>query len=391
MQKASFKIVAFLLLVAIVGSNNVYAQKKKSTPAKKSGGSNPFGNTSTQPPAKAGANPFGNAPAPAKTGNTQTTTSSDPFASKPASNDPFASKPGAGSSQPPAARVASYDPKIPMEVVKSSSAGDPLNDSLTPSLRNDGVYISNAKDRIPLAYDDIREDDAIYRQRLWYIIDAREKINQAFKYDATEDNGSQLFFAIIYRAVTEDSVMAFEDERFTIPYKDVKKFKAKFSGGMDTSEVKDFDGNVIRYEVRSREFPMDSIYKFMVKEDVVFDKESSKLVRRIIGIAPMGPTILPSGKVIEGPHFPKFWIYYPDLRKTLAKKQVFNPNNMGARLTWEDYLENHRFSYYIVKSTYNNIRNQNLDQYVKDPLFRLLEGERIKSAIFSYEQGLWAY
>ena len=75
------------------------------------------------------------------------------------------------------------------------------------------------------------------------------------------------------------------------PYKDVAKFKAKFSGGMDTSDVQDLDGNIIRKEVRSKEFPVDSVYEFMVMEDVIFDKEAARLVHRIIGIAPMGPTI----------------------------------------------------------------------------------------------------
>jgi gliding motility associated protien GldN len=240
-----------------------------------------------------------------------------------------------------------------------------------------------------LQYDDIREDDAIYRHKIWKVIDAREKINAPFIYN--EDDGNQLFFSIVFKAVVEDSVLAFEDERFRKPYKDLNKFKGKFSGGMDTVDVQDLDGNIISREVRSKEFPVDSVYEFMIMEDVLFDKEASRLVHRIIGIAPMGPTILPSGKVIEGPHFPYFWIYYPDLRKTLAKKPVYNPKNLGARMTWEDYLENHHFSYYVVKSTMDNVKDQNLKEYIKDPMFRLFEGEKIKDKIFNYEQGLWAY
>ena len=150
------------------------------------------------------------------------------------------------------------------------------------------------------------------------------------------------------------------------------------------------DNNLIGKEVRTREFPIDSIYSFQVKEEIIFDKEAARLVHRIVGIAPMGPLVV-KGKVYPGPHFPYFWIYYPDVRKTLAKKQVFNAKNMGARMTWEDYLENQMYSYYIVKSSMDNVRDQKLNEYITDPLFRLLEGDKIKEKIFNYEQGLWAY
>jgi len=388
MKILSLKIVVLFALVSL-SNTNLMAQKKGKAPVKKStGSSNPFGGGTTTPAPKsnnpfgggttaqppAGGNPFGGSSTtqPAKSGG-----------------NPF----GASAAQPPAGSKqngGNAGLNVPIEVVKSTGSNDPLNDSNRPSLRNESAIISNIKDRMPLPYDDIREDDAIYRQRLWKIIDAREKINAPFKYNSTEDNGSQLFFSILFRAVTEDSVVAFEDERFTQPYKNISKFREKFSGGVDTSDKFDLDNNLVGKEVRTREFPIDSIYSFQVKEEIIFDKEAARLVHRIVGIAPMGPLVV-KGKVYPGPHFPYFWIYYPDVRKTLAKKQVFNAKNMGARMTWEDYLENQMYSYYIVKSSMDNVRDQKLNEYITDPLFRLLEGDKIKEKIFNYEQGLWAY
>jgi hypothetical protein len=86
-----------------------------------------------------------------------------------------------------------------------------------------------------------------------------------------------------------------------------------------------------------------------------------------------------------------FWIYYPDARKTFAKFEVYNSKNTGARQTWEDFLESHMFTYYIIKSSLNNVGHKDLAKYFKDPLFRLLEGEKIKEKIFNYEQNLWEY
>src|SRR3984957_3557070 len=65
------------------------------------------------------------------------------------------------------------------------------------SLRNDAIIERNlVKDRTPLAYEHIREDDAVYRQRVWREIDVHEKMNLPFVYKATEDNGNQRLIMI---------------------------------------------------------------------------------------------------------------------------------------------------------------------------------------------------
>jgi hypothetical protein len=86
-----------------------------------------------------------------------------------------------------------------------------------------------------------------------------------------------------------------------------------------------------------------------------------------------------------------FWAYYPDLRPTLAKHEVYNGKNFAGRMTWEDLFESRFFSSRITKSTMDNVFDQSLSAYIKDPLFRLWEGENIKEKIFNYEQDLWSY
>ena len=125
---------------------------------------------------------------------------------------------------------------------------------------------------------------------------------------------------------------------------------------------------------------------------MVFDKEASRLVTRILGIAPMGPQILPNGKVLDGPPITYFWIYYPDIRGIFAKYDVYNPKNFGNRMSWEDLFETRMFGSYIIKSTFDNPGDQPLSAlYPNNTLFRLLEGEKIKEKIFNYEQNLWSY
>lgn len=373
MQNLFVKGFCFSVALVVLSSAASYAQKAKKPAAKK--------------PA---VNPFGNA-TPAS--NNSKPTNVNPFESNNsgAGANPFVNNSATSGNKPDTTkRPSSARKNAPLEIVKSSGSGNPLTDSNKVSLRNDNAVEANLiKDRTPLAYDYIREDDAIFKQRVWRIIDAREKMNLPFKNTMETDNGSQLFFAILFKAVADGGIVAFEDERFTTPFTK-EKFKERFSGGTDTSEVLDLDGQtVIRREVRTREFPVDSVYRFQLKEEVLFDKESSKLITRILGVAPMGPQILPNGKVLEGPPITYFWIYYPDIRATLAKFEVYNPKNFGNRMTWEDLFEQRFYSSYIVKTTMDNPYNQSLaDKYGKNKLFMLLEGEAIKEKIFNYEQDL---
>ncbi len=91
------------------------------------------------------------------------------------------------------------------------------------------------------------------------------------------------------------------------------------------------------------EFNPDDIVKFRIKEEWVFDKESSRMYARILGIAPM-KTYTTRIQVSYLVKRPLFWVYYPDLRPTLAKFEVYNGKNFGARMSWEELFESRFFS-----------------------------------------------
>lgn len=280
---------------------------------------------------------------------------------------------------------------IPIVVVPSTGGGSAF-DSVKPSLRNDASIERNLiKDRQPLAYEHIREDDAVYRQRVWREIDTREKMNLPFRYAADEDNGNQRFISILLQAIKNREITAFDvvDDRFTTPLTPAKVMES-FAGGVDTVPVYDMQGNITRYEVRTREFDPDSIYQYRIKEEWVFDKESSRMFVRILGICPVKPLISQTTGEKLG-MIPLFWVYYPDCRPILSKYEAFNGKNYGARMTWEELFENRMFSSYITKTTLDNPYDRRLKDYIKDPILRLLEGENIKEKIFNYEQDLWSY
>lgn len=272
-----------------------------------------------------------------------------------------------------------------------------FNDSIKKSMRNDGaVERSTFKDRIPLPYEHLRADDALFMERVWRELDIREKINQPFGYKSDDDNGSQRFVNILVNAVRSGKVTAFsaDDDRFTTPLDSVQ-FEKVLTGGASCDTLPVYNLNdptkIDKYVVNCNNLNPDQVVKFRIKEDWVFDREASRMFCRIIGIAPCKTQMSVDGKTERGAT-PLFWIYYPDLRETLAKAEVYNSKNMGMnRLTWEELFETRMFSSYILKSTLDNPQNRPIRSYVKDPILALLEGDNIKNKIFDYEQNLWSY
>lgn len=359
MRAKYFKwVICGVLLVAV--SSAAFAQtRKKQTNTKKSA----YGNN-TQPPKK----------------------DVSAYGSKPDTTKKDVSAYGGGGSK------TGIDTTLPIEVITTGTGG--LLDSAKPSLRNDaGVDQNLIKDKTPLPYEPLREDDAVFRVRVWREIDTREKLNQPFRYAADDDNGSQRFISVLLRAIKNGDVTAFSgsDDRFTTPITADDAINS-FGAGKDTVPRIDRDGNTIGYQVRPRAIDPDSIYKFRLKEEWIFDKESSRLTVRIIGIAPVMPVKLSTGQALDNSEHPLFWVYYPDIRPVFAKTEVYNPKNYGARMSWDDLFESRMFSSYIVKSSMDNPSDIELSGvYPNSTLFRLLEGDRIKEKIFNYEQSLWQY
>lgn len=287
----------------------------------------------------------------------------------------------------PAAQQMQQQSAPPKYVYQDTAAG--LQSQAAQSMRNNYAVDRNLiKDRKPLAYEHIREDDAFFSEFIWREIDAREKSNQSFIYPAVDDNGDQRFISVLLSAITKDSVLAFEDERFVKPISSTKIIN-QIAGKLDTIPVPDPEtGEVTMTISRVSSVNFDSVYTFRLKEQVIFDKESSRLYFRIIGICPVIKRKVVNNK---SEAFPLFWLYYPDLRPTLAKYEVYNSKNFSGRMTWEELFESRFFSSYITKTTWNNPSDKSLAGLIKDPLFRLLEGENIKEKIFAFEQNLWSY
>ncbi len=293
----------------------------------------------------------------------------------------------------PTAAVTDSIPAIaaaPEEKVFDSLPIKTVKKSLRP---DEAVETTVLRERTPLPYEHLRADDAVYRHKIWREIDTREKLNLPFRYSADADNGNQRFISILLQSIQDSLVTVFSnvDDRFTTPM--TKAEVARIVAGEEV-DVPDYDslGNLLGTKKKRNEVNLDSFYKFRIKEEVIFDKESSRLFWRILGIAPVKNVVTSMGVNLGETEL--FWVYYPDMRPIFAKYEVYNGKNFGARMSWEELFESRMFYGRIIKSTMDNP----MDQYIKNVkglsengILQLLEGENIKEKIFNYEQDLWSY
>ena len=296
-----------------------------------------------------------------------------------------------------AANTAVVPPKDTVKPAQEFIADIKL-DTPRKSLRNDAsIELNLVKDRTPLAYEHIREDDAVYRQRVWRELDVHEKMNLPFVYKASEDNGNQRFISILLNLIHSGDVTAFDaavDDRFTTPMT-FRQIAENMVGKPKVIQIPDMtvdpDGSkgLTKDTTIQEEFNPDQVERYEIKEEWVFDKESSRMYVRILGIAPEKTIYNAEGSFRAV--LPIFWVYYPDLRSYLAKYEAYNGKNYGARMSWEELFESRMFSSRVVKSTIDNPGDNFISAYIKDPILGLLEGDDIKEKIFNYEQDLWSY
>jgi gliding motility associated protien GldN len=260
------------------------------------------------------------------------------------------------------------------------------------SPKRDGVFdkITN-ENRKPIPYCYVRESDVFWAKRIWRVIDFREKINEPFYYPLEPQNGRKSFMSVIIDALKEGSIIAYDatnssNDEFLTPISPVQLFQELSKN--DTFRTKNpnppYNDTTI---ITKKEFRPYDVMRIRVKEDWFFDKERSVMDVRIIGICPVIEQIDMTTNEDKGAK-PLFWIYYPDVRPLLAKSEVFNRFNDGARLTYEDVFWKRMFSSFIYKES--NVFDRKIVDYAKG-LDQQLESERIKNDVFEFEHSLWEY
>jgi len=312
-------------------------------------------------------------PAKKRTRKPATTTQQQPVQQQPTQLQPQqSSQQDNVASQPPVADTSkrkAFDPNKPFE--------RPL----------DGYYkknnILNAK-VTPLP--NLRENDVVFAKRVWREIDVREKMNQYLA------SPKSRLIDVLLNAIAAGELTAYDPsptkddpggDAFTVPLSSGGA-KSKLA---DSSVVDKFDkdGNKISSSLQAGEFNPDSVVKFRIKEDWVFDKQRSVFEPRIIGIAPL---IKPKAGTLDLDYQPAFWVYFPEARPIFATKEVASRNSDATGLSFDDVFMKRIFTSYIVKES--NDKDERIKDYAQG-IDKLYESERIKKSLMDWELNLWSY
>lgn len=231
-----------------------------------------------------------------------------------------------------------------------------------------------------LPWEPVRESDIMWSKRVWRVIDVREKMNLPFVYP------EEPFINILLAGVkdTVNGIRAYKSDNDKFKYK-LSADEVKVIGSrVDSIEKLDPVTYETRVVVTVSNLNPDDVKRFRIKEDWYFDKQYSTLKVRILGIAPLKDVTDDAGNFLY--EQPLFWVRYPDCREYFARHKVFSEGNDSSPMSWEDLFEMRRFSSYVWKES--NVYNRRLQDYL-EANDRLLEGEKIKKEIFSFEHDLW--
>jgi gliding motility associated protien GldN len=262
----------------------------------------------------------------------------------------------------------------------TGNSDNPADDMfITPV--NDIVEKHIKDERRILKYENIREADILWQQRIWRVLDVREKINLPFA------NPERPLISILMEAANDKKIQLYStiDDKFTTPLTEAER--GSIAGAIDTVPVVDPETYEVTYSLVPRELNPDDIRRYRLQEIWFFDKESSTMKVRILGIAPLKDELDENGNVLY--ERAMFWVYYPGARQALANENAFTTANDAANRSWEDVFESRYFNSYIIKKS--NVTDRRIEDYKTDGRERLMEAERIKMDIFNFEHDLWSY
>jgi len=256
----------------------------------------------------------------------------------------------------------------------------------------DGAYYKRTTiDRKPAPLPIIRESDALWSKTVWRIIDLREKANQHFYYPVREIQGRNNLFNILLKGIEDKRITAFDaqlsDNEFKEPI-NYNQVKQQFGDSIRRIKVTDINTGNDRDSVIQADIPVHEVKQLEIKEVWYFDKQKSTLQVRILGICPIR-VFKKDPKDSTYVRKRLFWVYYPEIRPILAKKESLNEFNGARSLSFDDIFLTRRFDGYIVKEE-NLYNNRSIEEYAAGE-YAFKESERIKKSIFDYEQDLWEY
>jgi len=317
----------------------------------------------------------------------QTKRTKKPTAKKPAAKQRVATKPASNPTVSGASNKQSSTVDTSKKITDAPIIADPAKPFDRPL---DGYYKkSNIEHNRVTPYANLRESDVVYSKRVWEEIDLREKVN------AYLGSPKSRLIDVLMDAIAAGELTAYDPlptkndpngDSFATPLT-ADKARAKMADSAVVNVIDKKTGEKTGSKMVAGDFQPDSVVKFRIKEDWVFDKQRSVWEPRIIGIAPMIKQKV-DGANLALDYQPAFWIYFPDARPILATKEAVSRNSDATGLSFDDVFMKRIFASYIVKQS--NDKDERIKDYAVG-IDKLYESEKIKKSLMDWDLNLWQY
>ena len=254
----------------------------------------------------------------------------------------------------------------------------------------DGIYIKHiTSKRKPIPYQYIREADVMWSKILWRRIDLTEKRNLSLYYPTDDMEGRKSLIQLMMWGIKNKSLTPFASEEFISQYT-LNEIDERFGAGIDTTyDIDPETGETIPL-ITKKPADVSEVKELMIMERWVFDKQRSVMDVRIIGLSPIRVHYRDDDIDQEDQRVKQlFWVYFPEARNIFASQAIYNEKNQSQEMTYDDYFVKRMFEGYIFKES--NVFNNRLIQQYTTGLDVLIESEKIKDEIFSYEHELWEF
>jgi gliding motility associated protien GldN len=247
-----------------------------------------------------------------------------------------------------------------------------------------------------------RADDVVWSRIVYRIIDMRDKQNYQFYFPMRANDQYKSLFRLMLDAICKGVPVYKRNARELVPsYNDSLRLQ-----GDDLSKAFAYDNNMdnnliqINPITQQAKLGNDQYYnyvrnqfKFLVHEIIFFDKHTSRMYSKIIGIAPLyalHPDNVQSQSSIK--YFQQSilcWFAFDELRPYLAKQYMIPNGNDTQRLTFDEFFAQKLYSSYLLGDS--NMFNRMLLESEVNPDKIVKEQNRIETELLNFEEDLWEY
>ena len=255
-----------------------------------------------------------------------------------------------------------------------------------------GAYKQNdIYEKKPMPLVSVREADVFWSKKIWRVIDLREKMNIPLYYPTHEMDQRINLINLLLQGIENGQITPYDaqaDDDFKIPMS-YAQVKERFGAKTTTEQRVNFDTGERENVVVQGQIRPNEIKQYMLKEEWYFDKQTSALHVRIIGICPIREYVREGDTSGQVQLQKLFWVYYPEARPLLATNLALNPYNDSRQNSFDDIFIKRMFSSYVVKES-NIYDNRDISAYLTGRN-AMLESQKIEEKIFNFEQDLWEY